>query len=405
MPEMRNIITVTVLNRYVRTLLERDPVLTDVRLRGEISNFVHHRSGHCYFSLKDESCSVKAVMFRGDAQQLNFMPQNGMCIVADCRISLFERDGSFQVYVEHMFPDGLGSIRMAFEQLKERLGKEGLFAPEHKKPIPALPGVIGVVTSATGAALQDIRNVLTRRFPMAKLLLAPVNVQGAEAAPDIAAAIAQMDAAGLADVIIVARGGGSAEDLWVFNDERIARAAYRCETPLISAIGHEIDFTILDFVADLRAPTPSAAAELAAPDMRRLQGQNSVYAQKLQMLVAQKLQRGAEKQLQLRSHPALQKMQTLPVTEREKLVSAAKRAKQLTAAGLQTAAQQFAGATKLAAGLNPYAVLARGYAIVRQHGGGLQAETLRVGDTLTVETSALQIDCTVDAFKRKEQEQ
>lgn len=262
-----NLITVSALNSYVKSLLDSDAVLTDIALQGEIANFVRHaKSGHCYFSLRDAQASVKAVMFSRDAQRLAFAPVEGMRVVVRCRVTLYERDGAFQVYVQDMFPDGIGAAQLAFEQLKERLMREGLFADQHKQPLPPCPRCIGVVTSKTGAALQDIINVVSRRWPLARLLLAPVNVQGQLAAEQIAQGIRTLDASRRADVIIVARGGGSREDLWVFNDERIARAAFACATPLVSAVGHEIDYTILDFVADLRAPTPSAAAELAVPD-------------------------------------------------------------------------------------------------------------------------------------------
>ena len=257
---MADVISVSELNHYVKTLLDANDGLFDLALRGEIANFVQNaRSGHCYFSLRDEACSVKAVMFRTDARRLAFRPEEGM------------RDGAFQVYVNEMFPDGLGAAQLALEQLKARLEKEGLFDPAHKKPLPAYPKCIGVVTSKTGAALQDIRNVISRRWPSVRLLLCPVTVQGFEAARQIAAAIRTLDQSGRVDEIIVARGGGSREDLWVFNAEEIARAAFRCKTPLISAIGHEIDYTLLDFVADQRAPTPSAAAELAVPDREEQQ--------------------------------------------------------------------------------------------------------------------------------------
>ena len=264
---MAEVITVSALNRYVKTLLDANDILYDLALQGEIANFVRNaRSGHCYFTLRDSQCSVKAVMFKGDARRMSFSPEDGMRVVVRCRVTLYERDGAFQVYVNDMFPDGIGSAQLAFEQLKTKLQAEGLFDPEHKKLIPACPQCIGIVTSKTGAALQDILNVLSRRWPLTKLLLCPVNVQGFEAAGQIANAIRTLDQSKKADVIIVARGGGSREDLWVFNAEPLARAAFACKTPLISAIGHEIDFTILDFVADLRAPTPSAAAELAVPD-------------------------------------------------------------------------------------------------------------------------------------------
>ena len=399
----RNVITVTALNRYVKTLLERDPVLTDVRLRGEISNFVHHRSGHCYFSLKDSACSVKAVMFRGDAQNLRFAPQNGMCVVVDCRISLFERDGSFQVYVEHMFPDGVGSIRLAFEQLKARLEKEGLFDPAHKKPRPVMPSTVGVVTSATGAALQDIRNVLTRRFPMVRLLLAPVNVQGAEAAEEIAAAITRLDESGLADVLVVARGGGSAEDLWVFNDERIARAAYHCRTPLVSAIGHEIDFTILDFAADMRAPTPSAAAELVVPDIQSLQDKLAYFQQNIHRQVENRLNLCYNEWQRMAMHPALSAASGVGVRGKEQLRAIAAALQAACTGQLQRRMQQLSVSAQLAATLDPRAVLARGYAMLRQGDAVVPAVKLQPGQAVTVEMAELLLDCTVEKIRRKDE--
>ena len=225
---MAELLTVTALNRYVKARLDGDDFLFDLALRGEIANFVQNaRSGHCYFSLRDEQSSVKAVMFRSEARRLAFRPEEGMRVVVRCRATLYERDGAFQIYVNDMFPDGIGAAQLAFEQLKARLEAEGLFDPAHKKPLPAYPQCIGLVTSRTGAALQDIRNVIGRRWPLARLLLCPVNVQGFEAAGEIAAAIRRLDQTGKADVILVARGGGSREDLWVFNAEVIARAAYR----------------------------------------------------------------------------------------------------------------------------------------------------------------------------------
>lgn len=403
MLEERKPVSVTALNRYVRSLLDGDPRLTDIRLRGEISNFVHHRSGHCYFSLKDENSSIKAVMFRSDAQQLRFAPENGMQVVADCRVSLFERDGSYQAYVQYLFPDGAGAIRLAFEKLRARLEQEGLFEEAHKRPLPAMPRTIGVVTSASGAALQDIRNVLGRRYPLAKLLLAPVNVQGAEAAPEIAAAIAQLDQSGLADVIIVARGGGSAEDLWVFNDERVARAAYRCRTPLVSAIGHEIDFTILDFVADRRAPTPSAAAEIVAPDIRQLYGYNLACADRARQLLAERLAAARQRLVRLRTAPVLADPQRLVCARRAQLAALAQTAQDAAAGALRQRQRRLGSCAQLAASLDPYAVLARGYAVLQQDGAPLDVGALQVGDTLTAKTADALLTCQVQKIERKEQ--
>lgn len=403
MPEERPAVSITVLNRYVRSVLEGDARLQDIRLRGEVSNFVHHRSGHCYFSLKDENCSVKAVMFRFDAQRLRFAPENGMRVVADCHVSLFERDGSFQVYVHSMFPDGAGAVRLAFERLKARLEQEGLFDAARKKPLPPLPAVVGVVTSADGAALQDIRTVLERRFPLTELLLAPVNVQGAAAAQEIAAAIHTLDNSGLADVIIVTRGGGSTEDLWVFNDERIARAAAACRTPLVSAVGHEIDFTILDYAADVRAPTPSAAAEMVAPALPALRADLAAMGQKAQQLLEKKLADCQEACRRLCAAPALTAPRRGLDARREKLQTMTA-ALQKAAENAQRARQErLVHCIQLADTLDPYAVLARGYAVLRHDGQAVSdaAKQLRVGDTLTAETAGALLTCAVQAIEPK----
>lgn len=260
-------LTVGQLNSYIKSVFDGDYKLKNIFLCGEISNFTNHiRTGHFYMTLKDDKAAVKAVMFRSYAQYLKFMPENGMKVLVYGSVSVFERDGQYQLYIENMQPDGLGSLNLAFEQLKERLEKEGLFSNSHKKPLPKYPGVIGVVTSPTGAAFRDICNVLGRRWPLAEIRLCPTQVQGDSAPGQIVSAIRQLDNAGEADVIIVARGGGSIEDLWAFNDERVARAIFDCSIPIVSGVGHETDFTIADFVADLRAPTPSAAAEVVTPD-------------------------------------------------------------------------------------------------------------------------------------------
>lgn len=260
-------LTVGQLNSYIKSVFDGDYKLKNIFLCGEISNFTNHiRTGHFYMTLKDDKAAVKAVMFRSYAQYLKFMPENGMKVLVYGSVSVFERDGQYQLYIENMQPDGLGSLNLAFEQLKERLEKEGLFSNAHKKPLPKYPRAIGVVTSPTGAAFRDICNVLGRRWPLAEIRLCPTQVQGDSAPGQIASAIRQLDNAGEADVIIVARGGGSIEDLWAFNDERVARAIFDCSIPIVSGVGHETDFTIADFVADLRAPTPSAAAEVVTPD-------------------------------------------------------------------------------------------------------------------------------------------
>lgn len=398
---MAEVISVSALNQYVKTLLDANDLLFDLALRGEIANFVQNaRSGHCYFSLRDETSSVKAVMFRSDARRLGFRPEEGMKVIVRCRATLYERDGAFQVYVNDMFPDGIGPAQLAFEQLKAKLDREGLFAAERKKPLPRFPKCIGLVTSKTGAALQDIRNVIGRRWPAVRLLLCPVSVQGFEAADEIAAAIDRLDKSGQVDEIIVARGGGSREDLWVFNAERIARAASRCKTPLISAIGHEIDFTILDFVADQRAPTPSAAAELAVPD-------RAEFSRKLCNL-EENIHISIQNRLSLCYNRLDETVQ--PLSRQNMQAQLAGRQQQVEAVSgqLQTAVrekQQDAGlrlrhAAALAATLNPYGVLARGYALVQDEKGRICApDALREGQKMTLCGAVNRIHCTVDAVE------
>lgn len=262
------ILTVTQLNTYAKSVIEQEATLSNVFVMGEISNFVdHYRSGHLYMSIKDNQSVISAVMFAGNASKLKFKPENGMSVIIRGRVSIYERDGRYQLYIDDMQPDGIGALAVAFEQMKEKLSKAGLFDAEHKMPIPEIPEKIGVISSPTGAAIQDVINVLGRRYPIAEIVFASVQVQGDSAAPTIIDAIKKLNNTDV-DVIIIARGGGSAEDLWPFNDEKLAYAIYNSQIPIISGVGHETDFTICDFVADLRAPTPSAAAELAVPDVR-----------------------------------------------------------------------------------------------------------------------------------------
>ena len=272
------ILTVTQLNTYAKSVIEQEATLSNVFVMGEISNFVdHYRSGHLYMSIKDNQSVISAVMFAGNASKLKFKPENGMSVIIRGRVSIYERDGRYQLYIDDMQPDGIGALAVAFEQMKEKLSKAGLFDIEHKMRIPEIPEKIGVISSPTGAAVQDVLNVLNRRFPVAEIIFAGVQVQGDNAAPTIINAIKKLNETD-ADTIIIARGGGSAEDLWPFNDEKLAYAIYNSQIPIISGVGHETDFTICDFVADLRAPTPSAAAELAVPDIR--EQKNYVFALK-----------------------------------------------------------------------------------------------------------------------------
>lgn len=401
---MAEVITVTALNRYVKALLDGSDLLYDLALRGEVANFVRNaKSGHCYFTLRDSQCSVKAVMFRSDAQRLAFRPEEGMRVVVRCRVTLYEPSGAYQVYVNAMFPDGIGEAQLALEQLKARLQAEGLFAPEHKKPLPAFPQTIGLVTSRTGAALQDIKNVIGRRWPAVRLLLCPVSVQGFDAAQEVADAIGVLDRRGV-DEIIVARGGGSREDLWVFNSERIARAAYACRKPVVSAVGHEIDYTILDYVADLRAPTPSAAAELCVPDRRRMQEEICSLRENIQKNIQHSLQVCYNTLSTARPEQALRRMNVRLADRRSQLSGCAG---QLMRAGHDLARRKAAdlgAAAGLASSLNPYAVLSRGYAMVEDAGGRcLTVPQLKAGDRITLRGSGAAADCTVNQVNQAEE--
>lgn len=401
---MADVIGITALNRYVKTLLESDAVLTDIALRGEISNFKNHfRTGHLYFSLKDSQSSVKAVMFRGNAQRLRFEPQDGMLVIVRGRISLYERDGAFQVYVEDMFPDGVGALQMAFEQLKARLAAEGLFAPEHKRPLPQVPRCVGLVTSKTGAAIQDIFNVTKRRYPAAHFLLAPVNVQGQEAAREIARAIRRLGNSGKTDVIIVARGGGSREDLWVFNDEEIARAAYDSPVPVVSAIGHEIDFCILDFVSDVRAPTPSAAAELVMPDLPAAVGQAEATFGAIARTMQKKLDLCKNQIDSACRSPQMESVRRRPLKARTELgaraaLSAREMRRRLNRLGDHMAAQ-----AALSESLSPLKVLARGYAVAKKENRILKCASDAVpGDRIRVTLHRGALLCEVNSVEKGE---
>ncbi len=266
----QHVFGVAEVNQLVKQLLDGEPMLQNIYVRGELSNYKMYPSGHHYFTLKDADGALRCVMFRGQASRLRFRPENGMQVIARGRITVFPRDGAYQLYCDALTPEGAGDLAVAFEQLKAKLHAEGLFDPAHKKPLPRYPQRIAVVTSAAGAAVHDMIRILRRRYPIAKVILLPVRVQGAEAPPEIAGAIRYADRWKIGDVIITGRGGGSMEDLWAFNDERVARAIYDCETPIISAVGHEPDVTISDFVADARASTPSNAAEIAVPDQVEL---------------------------------------------------------------------------------------------------------------------------------------
>ncbi len=383
---MNEILTVSQLNRYVKSVLDGDFRLRDLFLRGEISNYTrHYRSGHLYFTLKEGGSSVKAMMFAGYAQKLAFEPENGMAVILRCSVSLYERDGSYQIYVYEMQPDGRGALQVAFEQLYRKLQVQGLFDETNKKPIPRFAQRIGVVTSETGAALQDILNILSRRCPMAQVVFAPALVQGREAPDSLIAALQALDEWGKCDVIIIGRGGGSMEDLWCFNDERLVRQIVACHTPIISAVGHETDFTLCDYAADLRAPTPSAAAELASVKMEELEERLEILADRTKRAaghyLAQKEQQLQRLSLQLthltperRLQEYAEKLQNLwnMIQSSEKSVIIKKQeALRLQSARLQA--------------LDPMARLAGGYSMVLKDGRVLSSiQQAQEGDHLQV---------------------
>ena len=397
---MADYISVSALNRMVRRVLDDCAPLSDVIVCGELSGFTrHYKSGHLYFTLKDENASVKGVMFRGQARLLNFEPQNGMLVLAYGRATLYERDGAFQLYVDYMRPFGAGAAQMAFEALYKKLEAEGLFAPERKRPLPPAPRCIGVVTSKTGAAWQDVQTVIARRWPQTKLLLAPVTVQGLEAERSIVAGIRALDRDPRPEVILVTRGGGSKEDLWIFNSERIARAAAACRKPLVSAVGHEIDTTILDYVADLRAPTPSAAAELCVPDRREFLQKIALSQENIQKRMHNRLQI-CYNTFSMTAAGAGMQNQRRAMARRAQDLARVQDAVQLAQQHrTRRAGESLRSAAALAQSLNPYGILARGYAIVTQDGAVRTVDALRPGQNITLHGAGAEADCIVQAVR------
>ena len=365
----QHIFGVAEVNQLVKHLLDGEPMLSSICVRGELSNYKLYPSGHHYFTLKDAEGALRCVMFKGAASKLRFRPENGMAVVASGRITVFPRDGAYQLYCNTLSPLGAGDLAVAFEQLKAKLQAEGLFDPAHKKPLPAYPERIAVVTSAAGAAVHDMIRILRRRYPLAKVILLPVRVQGAEAPPEIAGAIRYADRWHIGDVIITGRGGGSMEDLWAFNDERVARAIYDCKTPIISAVGHEPDVTISDFVADARASTPSNAAEIAVPDRMDLTRQlrdMQVRLEQSQITRLESLRRRLETLADkrcLRDHGAYIQDQRMA------LVHLQQRLGDLAGAQLGRKRQRFSALAASLDALSPLAVLGRGYAVARNEQG------------------------------------
>lgn len=382
---MSDAVTVTALNQYISALMTNDDILSGIAVRGEISNCKPHPSGHLYFSLKDDGGVLRCVAFRSSASRLTFVPTDGMKVVAMGYVNVYQPTGQYQLYVRSMMPDGQGDLYAAFEKLKAKLAGEGLFDEGRKKPIPKFPRTIGVVTSSSGAAVEDIINITTRRYPLAKLILYPVLVQGADAPADLIRAVRYFDAHPT-DVLIIGRGGGSMEDLWCFNDEELARTISACRVPVISAVGHETDFTICDFVADLRAPTPSAAAELAVPDKRELYERVSAFRQKAisalrarAQLVKTRLARYAESSVMQYPERLLTPYMTALATVDERLRGAIGQRLDGAKHSLSLVAEKLHG-------LSPLAVLSRGYGAVSDENGRTvtRAGDLRAGDRVQI---------------------
>ncbi len=380
-------VTVSQLNTYLRSKMEADPLLSQIFVVGEISNFTnHYKSGHLYFSLKDDRAVVKAVMFAQHARRLRFVPENGMKVLVRGRISIYEAGGQYQIYAEDMQPDGLGALNMAYEQLKKKLEAEGLFAQERKKTLPLYPQRIGVITSPTGAAVHDILSILARRFPVAEVVFCPVLVQGEGAAPQLVRALRQMNRYGGVEIIIIGRGGGSLEDLWAFNEESVARAVADSRVPVISAVGHETDYTICDFVADVRAPTPSAAAELAVPEQTEilftLRYQQRRMTQNLRAMLESQRQR---LDYLLLSSP-LQRPELLTAEKKEALAALWERLQRAEQALADEKKKELQQAAEHLQALSPLAVLGRGFSVVygRDHQPLKSARDVERGERLEI---------------------
>ena len=382
----QHIFGVTEVNELVKLLLDNEPMLQNICVRGELSNYKMYPSGHHYFSLKDPEGAIRCVMFKSSAMRLRFQPENGMKVLVTGRVTVFPRDGAYQLYCNTMTPEGVGDLAVAFEQLKAKLYAEGLFDPAHKKPLPVYPEKIAIVTSSAGAAVHDMIRILRRRYPIAKVILLPVRVQGVEAPPEIAGAIRYADKWKIGDVIITGRGGGSMEDLWAFNDERVARAIYNCETPVISAVGHEPDVTISDFVADARASTPSNAAEIAVPDQVELLRWLRGAGERMEQTETARLETLREKLETLASKRVMTDQLAYVQDKRMELVHVQQRMGDLAAGQLARKRQGFAALAASLDAMSPLKVLGRGYAMAQNEAGQIlkSYRDTAPGDRVTV---------------------
>ena len=396
-------LTVTQLNEFIKRVIDTTPQLTDVYVKGEISNFKNHYStGHYHFTLKDEGGQLKSVMFRSAAAKMKFIPEDGMKVTAHGRISSFVRDGTYQLYCDSMEPDGVGALYVAFEQLKRKLEAEGLFDPARKRPLPKIPTRVGIITSATGAAIRDMINVCGRRFPYAKLVLYPTLVQGPDAPPQLIAGMQYFNEAKSVDVIIIGRGGGSIEDLWAFNDEGVARAVAASQIPVISAVGHDTDFTICDFVADRRAPTPSAAAELAVPETSELKRKIQNIVTREADVIGSMLKIRREKLISLANTRAMTNPMNFIDDRRMTADLLGDRLKRAEESILQIKKAEMAKEAGKLSALNPLSVISRGYSAVYKEDGKLvkNVDDVTVGEKIEFKTIGGQVACTVDEIKK-----
>lgn len=400
----QQVLSITQINEYIRSVMDRDTLLASVAVRGEISNYKVYPSGHHYFTLKDEGGALKCVMFRGNAARLRFRPDNGMQVLATGKISVYPRDGAYQLYCTNLIVDGVGDLYVAFEQLKTKLAAQGLFDPSHKKPLPKYPQTIGLVTSSAGAAVHDMLRILNKRFPLCKVRLLPVRVQGIEAPDEIASAIAYANHYKLADLLIVGRGGGSIEDLWAFNDEKVAYAIYQSEIPVISAVGHEPDVTIADFVADVRAATPSNGAELAVPDKDALQQQLDSVLSTMAATLQHKLNASKQHLRVLASSPALQSPDGYYRQLESNLELLCNRILSAQTQRINSSRQQFISCAAKLDALSPLKVLTRGYAIVQTGEGNVVRSVKQVstGNSVDISLGDGRISATVTQVKENE---
>lgn len=381
-----NVLTVTQVNTYIKALLDESAPLRNIYISGEISNFTHYyRTGHLYFTLKDESSQLKAVMFSSNASRLRFQAENGMKVICRGRISVYSKSGEYQLYVDDMQPDGVGALSLAFEQLKKKLSQEGLFDETHKKPIPPFPSKIGVATSNIGAAVEDIKNITARRYPLAEIIICPTVVQGENAPADIVRSIKMLDGFDGIDVIILGRGGGSAEDLWAFNSEEVARAVFACETPIVSAVGHETDFTICDFVSDLRAPTPSAAAELVCPDINKLYSDLSVKKNALDFYIANRIETLEQDLCDITQNGAFADAESFFAAYQDNLEVLSERLNDAFSFTIDDKENKFLNASARLEALSPLSVLMRGYCVASKNGKAVKSKKdIKKDDELTL---------------------